>query len=299
MSVLVWGMVGAGVATLIAGLVLVWPRFRAASGAGKVIVLGPVFEAVALAIFSAEHFLAAKGMAGIVPKWLPWPLFWTHFFGVALALAAISFVVWRGVRWSSVLLTLFFLLIVATVDLPNLAKGLHDRFFWILTVRETCFAGGAMVLAGSVWRNEWSAWRMRAGRFIVGATMVFYGIQHFFHPHNVPGVPLEKITPGWIPGAVGIASFVGVVLLVCGAWILMGRRVKVAAAFAGGALVLLVVFFYVPIFLSEMHTELALEGMNYVGDTLLFGATVLLAGFAGETDVPRSAVGLSRTSVSF
>ncbi len=148
MSVLVWGMVGAGVAALIAGLVLVGARFRAASGAGKLIVLGPVFEATALAIFSAEHFLAAKGLSGIVPKWLPGPMFWTYFFGVALAAAAISFIVWRGVRWSAVLLAVFFLLIVATVDLPNLQKGLHDRIFWILTARETCFAGGAMALAG-------------------------------------------------------------------------------------------------------------------------------------------------------
>src|SRR6185437_14149392 len=148
MSVLVWGMVGAGVVALVAGLVLVRARFRAASGAGKLIVLGPVFEAVSLAMFSAEHFLAAKLLSTIVPKWLPGPMFWTYLFGVALGLAAISFVVWRGVRWSSVLVAVFFLLVVFTVDLPNLAKGLHDRFFWILTARETCFAGGAMVLAG-------------------------------------------------------------------------------------------------------------------------------------------------------
>jgi hypothetical protein len=63
---------------------------------------------------------------------------------------------------------------------------------------------------------------------------------------------------------------------------LMGSRVRVAAAFAGAVLVLLVVFFYVPIFLTEMHTPLALEGMNYVGDTLLFGSTVLLAGWDAE-----------------
>jgi len=288
MSVLVWGMVGAGVAALIAGLLLVLPRFRAASGAGKLIVLGPVFEAVALAIFSAEHFLAARGMMGIVPRWLPGPLFWTYFFGVALAAAAVSFIVWRGVRWSSALLAVFFLLIVLTVDLPNLTKGLHDRFFWILTARETCFAGGAMVLAGHCMeRTRFAQVLVRVGRFIVGATMVFYGIEHFLHPLHVVGVPLEKMTPAWIPGAVGIASAVGTALLVCGVWMLVGRRVRVAAAFAGGMLVLLVVFFYLPIFLTEMHTPLALEGMNYVGDTLLFGATVLLAGWSGDSEILR------------
>jgi uncharacterized membrane protein len=272
-------MVGAGVVALVAGLVLVRARFQAASGAGRLIVLGPVFEAVSLAIFSAEHFLAAKGMSGIVPKWLPGPMFWTYFFGVSLAAAAISLIVWRGVRWSSALLALFFLLIVFTVDLPNLQKGLHDRFFWILTVRETCFAGGAMVLAGSMWR---SAFLARVGRFIVGATMVFYGIEHFLHPLHVVGVPLEKITPAWIPAPVVISYFVGLVLVVAGVALLLGWKVRVAAAGAGAVLVLLVAFFYVPIFLTETHSALALEGMNYVGDTLLFGATVLLAGWGQD-----------------
>ena len=199
MSVLVWGMVGAGAAALIAGLVLVRPRWGAASGAGKLIVLGPVFEAVALAMFSAEHFLAAKGLSALVPKWLPGPMFWTYFFGVALALAAVSLIVWRGVRWSALGLALFFWIIVLVVDLPGLSKGVHDRFFWILTVRETCFGAGALVLAGSVWGRHVL---VRVGRVIVGAVMVFYGIEHFLHPRNVPGVPLEKTTPEWIPGAV-------------------------------------------------------------------------------------------------
>jgi uncharacterized membrane protein len=216
---------------------------------------------------------------GIVPRWLPGPLFWTYFFGAALLAAAISFIVWRGVRWSALLLALFFLLVVVTVDLPGLPKNMHDRFFWILTVRETCFAGGAMVLGASVWPSVWLA---RVGRIIVGAAMVFYGIEHFLHPRNVPGVPLEKITPGWIPGPVLIAYVVGMVLLVAGVALLLRRTVSESAAGAGLVLVLLVVFFYLPILLTEMDTPLALEGMNYVGDTLLFAATVLLAGWEVE-----------------
>ena len=116
MPVLTWGMIGAGVAALVVGLLLARSRFAAASGPGKVLVLGPVFAAVALAIFAAEHFLAARDLSGIVPHWLPGALFWTYFVGAALLAAAISFIAWRYVRWSASLLTLFFLIIVATVD---------------------------------------------------------------------------------------------------------------------------------------------------------------------------------------
>ncbi len=41
MSLLTSGMIGAGTAALLAGLFLVRTRFAAASGAGKILVLGP------------------------------------------------------------------------------------------------------------------------------------------------------------------------------------------------------------------------------------------------------------------
>jgi uncharacterized membrane protein len=238
-------------------------------------------------MFAAEHFWLARDLSGIVPKWLPGPMFWTYFFGVALALAAVSLVVWRGVRWAAAGLVLFFWIIVLTVDVPGIPKGLHDRFFWILTVRETCFGAGALVLAAHCMERTRSAqalgeWLARVGRIVVGAVMVFYAVEHFLHPLHVPGVPLENMTPAWIPGAAGISYFVGTVLLVCGVCVLVGRRVGAATAFAGGMLVVLVALFYVPIFLREKHTAAAVEGLNYVGDTLLFGATVLLAGWGAE-----------------
>jgi hypothetical protein len=50
-------------------------------------------------------------------------------------------------------------------------------------------------------------------------------------------------------------------------------------------LLLLTMFFYIPILAMEIHSPLAVEGVNYVGDTLLFAATALLAGFGA--DYPR------------
>jgi uncharacterized membrane protein len=286
MSVEVWGMIGVGVAVLVAGLVLVRVRFREASGVEKILVLGPVFEAVALAIFAAEHFLAARDLMGIVPRWLPAPLFWTYFVGAAWLAAAISFIIWRHVRWSAALTALMMLIIVVTIDFPNVSKLLHQRIFWVLTVRETCFAGGAMVLAGSVWPrgSQAGAALIRVGRGIVAVVFIFYAIEHFLFPRNVPGVPLEKMIPAWWPAPVLLSYFVGIVLLVAGVGLLVRRTIRIAAAGSGTVLVLLTVFFYLPIFLMEMHTPLAVEGINYVGDTLLFAATALLAGLGA--DVP-------------
>jgi uncharacterized membrane protein len=281
MAVLTWGMIGTGVVALIAGLVLVRARFAAASGVDKILALGPVFEAVALAIFAAEHFLAARNMMGIVPPWLPGALFWTYFVGAALLAAAISFIAWRYVRWSALLLVLLFLIIVVTIDLPNLPKHIHERLFWTLTVRETAFAGGAMVLAGSVWSRGSSFGRILIlfGRSIVAATFIFYAIEHFLFPRFVPGVPLEKMTPAWVPAPSLLAYVVGITLLAAGIGLMIPRTRQTAAAGAGTVLLLLTIFFYVPILITEIGSPLAVEGVNYVGDTLLFAATALLAGF--------------------
>lgn len=281
MSVEVWGMTLAGLAALLAGLLLVRSRFTSASGVTKILVLGPVFEAVALAMFAAEHFTAAAALSSVVPRWLPSPLFWTYLVGVALLAAAISFIAWRHIRWSAALLALLFLIIVVTIDLPALPKNLHDRLFWTVTVREICFASGAMILAGSTWPRYSRAGRtlMFVARTIVAAVFVFYAIQHFLFPGFVPGVPSGKLAPASFPAPVLLAYVVGLTLLAAGIGLLIPRATRLAAAAAGTVLVLLTVFFYIPIFLTETHTPLAIEGLNYIGDTLLFAATALLAGF--------------------
>ena len=277
-------MIAAGLAALAAGLFLVRARFTAASSVGRMLLLGPVFEAVALAIFAAEHFLGARELSVIVPRWMPGPLFWTYFVGVALMAAAVSFIAWRLVHWSAPLLGVLFLLIVATIDLPNVPKHLHERLFWTLTVREVAFAGGAMVLGGSVWPGRQATGNTLCvvGRLFVAFTFVFYAVEHFLFPLFVPGVPLEKMTPALVPAPIVLSYAVGATLLGAGLGLMIRRTRRAAAASAGAVLLLLTLFFYVPIFATEIGSSLALEGINYVGDTLMFAATALLAGWGSD-----------------
>lgn len=284
MNLETYGMMGAGIASLVVGLLLVRARFRAASGADRVLVLGPVFEAVALAVFAAEHFTAAQDLMGIVPRWLPAPLFWTYFVGAAWLAAAISFIIWRLVHWSAPLVALMFLIIVVTIDLPSLPSHIGERLFWTLTVRELAFGGGAMVLAGSVWPRQRfaSSALISVGRLIVGGTLIFYGIQHFLFPLFAPGVPLEKLIPPWVLFPLPLAYIVGLIQVLTGIGLFIRPTIRIAAATAGITLLLLTIFLYGPILALEINTDLAVEGLNYVFDTLLFAATALLAGFGAD-----------------
>jgi uncharacterized membrane protein len=43
--------------------------------------------------FGIDHFIYVEFVSGLVPKWIPFPIFWTYFTGIALLGAGISVLV--------------------------------------------------------------------------------------------------------------------------------------------------------------------------------------------------------------
>jgi len=76
------------------GLVTIFLRgdWQKARGFDKLILLGPLFYAAPLAAFGTEHFTLSTAVASIVPKWIPWHLFWAYFLGACFIAAALSLV---------------------------------------------------------------------------------------------------------------------------------------------------------------------------------------------------------------
>lgn len=70
-------------------------------------------------------------------------------------------------------------------------------------------------------------------------------------------------------------------MLLGGIGLVFRPTIRITAAGTGLILLLLTAFFYVPLLVAEFHSA-PVEGLNYVFDTLLFAATVLLAGSAAE-----------------
>src|SRR5690349_18227125 len=74
----------AGLALFAIGVMAAKNVIERASGLDKVLALGNLCFAAPLAVFAAEHFSVAQGISQIVPKFMPWPLFWTYVVGLAL-----------------------------------------------------------------------------------------------------------------------------------------------------------------------------------------------------------------------
>jgi uncharacterized membrane protein len=172
-----------GLVFLAGGLAAIRKELFTAHGLGRWIELGPVFVAAPLAAFAAEHFVAARAMAQIVPAWMPARLFWTYFVGCALIAAATSLVAIKFVRLSATLLGVMFLLFVLLLELPFAITHPRDRLGWNFALRETSFAGGAWALAGIQSWNSQAAkqnWMVLFGRFSLAAAAIFFGLSRCF-----------------------------------------------------------------------------------------------------------------------
>ena len=265
-----------------------------ARGFEKIVVLANLCFAAPLAVFGAEHFGLAQFIAQAVPKYMPWHLFWTYFVGVALIAASLSIATRIQVRWSGLLFGIMMFLFVAMLDLPAIPANIHkyNRFFWVLLCREPQFAVGGWMLAAAAMDQRWRGRKtiLTVGGLIIGGAAMFYGVEHFLHPTNVPGVPLEKFMPEWIPArvAMAISYLTGAILLVAGLMILISKMKRVAATYLGTWVLLLVLFIYGPILIAQLRNPDAgvqIEGLNYFFDTLLYAGSILaLAAASPRTD---------------
>jgi uncharacterized membrane protein YphA (DoxX/SURF4 family) len=279
----------AGIVLFIVGALAAKNDVANARGLDKVVALGNLFFALPLAVFAAEHFSAAQGISQMVPKFMPWHLFWTYLVGCALLAASLSIATNIQVRWSGLLWGIMMFLFVAMMDLPGSLAEPHNRFNWILMFRELSFGAGGWVLAGDALAREGrsaGSTLITVGRIIVGGVAIFYGVEHFLHPINVPGVPLEKLMPVWIPGRMIIGYLTGAILVLCGAGIFLGKKTRMAATYLGAWIALVVFTVYLAILIASFpvaSTDVKVEGVNYFTDTMLYAGVILaIARAAGD-----------------
>ena len=281
-------MCGAGSIVFVIALWAARTDIAQARGLDKFVALSNLCFAVPLAAFGALHLSAVEFVTPMVPSYMPWPLFWGYFFGFALLAASLSIATNILVPWSGLLWGIAMFLFVAMMDIPGALADPRDRFGWTLAIREMAFGGGGWILAGNAMRGQAGSRLITVGRVVVAITAIFYGFEHFLHPLSRPGVPLEKLMPAWIPGRLLIGYLTGAILLAAGAFMLLGKKTRMAATDLGTWIVLLVVVVYGPILIASLldpSTAVKIEGINYFFDTLLFAGTILaLASATPRTD---------------
>ena len=269
----------AGLALLVIGLLAAKNEIARARGLDRIVALTNLFFAIPLAVFGAEHFSLGNSMIGLVPPYMPGRLFWIYFVGSALIIASLSIATRIQVQWSGLLFGIMMFVFVAMIHFPGAVKS-GDRIIWTIVIREMSFGGGGLVLAGIALGRLHRKGKIliTVGRVLIAIAAIFFGVQHFLHPFGVPGVPLAKQMPTWIPARAVIDYLTGAFLIVGGLSFLLGRKTRIAATYLGTWILILVVGYYGPMLIAALanpSTGTKIEGLNYFADTLLFGATIL------------------------
>jgi len=277
-SQVIWSYSVAGVVFAI-GLVTIFLRgdWKNGRGLDKLILFGPVFYATPLAAFGTEHFTITKIIASLVPAWIPWHLFWAYFVGACFIAGPLSLVTRIQARLAASLLALTFFFFVVLMDAPSWARHLGNRIFLTLALRELSFSGGTLALAVSLTepgrRRDILA---TIARYFIAIPVLFYSFEQFMHGNHVPGVPLEPVTPAYVFGHTIWTYLAAAVYAAAGVLLLVGKKIRAAATWLGLTVLFIVLVVYVP---KAIVDRASLEGLNFLGDTLMYcGAVLLLAG---------------------
>jgi uncharacterized membrane protein len=280
----------AGIALFLIGAWAAKSEVVAARGLDKIVALANLCFAVPLAVFGALHLFGPQFVQGLVPRYMPGRMFWVYFVGCALIAASLSIATKIEVRWSGLLVGIMMLMFVGMLYLPFGLRHMDARITWTIVFRESSFGGAAWVLAGIAkdgWRGPVRSTLITVGRILIAAAAIFFAIQHFLHPLGLPGVPLEKQMPPWVPARALIGYVTGAALLIAGISILLNRKTRTVAACTGGWILLLILVIYGPVLigaLADPALGVKIEGINYFADTLLFAGVILAAASAA----PRS-----------
>ena len=304
------GMCAAGLTLLLIGILAAKNDIAEARGLDKIVALVNLCYAVPLAVFGALHLFGPAFVKDLVPRYMPGRMFWVYFVGCALIAASLSIATKIGVRWSGLLVGIMMFMFVAMLYLPGGLRQIHAhipwtraRFTWIIVCRESSFGGAGWLLAAMAkdgWRGPARTTLITVGRIAVALAAIFFGIQHFLHPMVLPGVPLQKEMPAWVPARAIIDYVMGAALFVAGASILLNRKTRTVAACVGGWILLTIVVIYVPVMitaLSSPNIGVKVEGINYFADTLLFAGVILAAASAAPRPDGRSAQESARAAI--
>ncbi|HKT51922.1 MAG TPA: hypothetical protein VJV96_16595 [Candidatus Angelobacter sp.] len=292
------GMCCAGALVLLLGAWFAEDDVAQARGLDKIVALKNLCFAVPLAVFGALHLFGPDFVKGLVPRYMPGRMFWVYFVGCALIAASLSIATKIAVRWSGLLVGLMMFMFVGMLYLPFALTHLHARLTWTIVFRETSFGGAGWILAGTAvngWRGRVKSTLITVGCICVTLALIMFGIEHFLHPTGLPGVPLQKQLPAWLPGRVLIDYVTGAALLVAAGSILLRRKTREIVASVGGWILLMVVVIYIPVMISALRVPdigVKIEGINYFADTLLFAGVILALASA----MPRSAAAPSHLS---
>jgi uncharacterized membrane protein len=111
--------------------------------------LSRYFLPITVVAFGVDHFLYPAFVASLVPKWIPGPVFWTYFAGVALIASGVAIIVNVQARLAALMLGTMIFLWFIMLHIPRAIADPHtgNGNEWTSVCEALAFSGIAFMLA--------------------------------------------------------------------------------------------------------------------------------------------------------
>jgi len=109
---------------------------------------------VTLPGFGILHFIYHQYVASVIPAWIPGPVFWAYFTGLAHMAAGIALLTGMHARLAAILLGSMFGSWVILLHVPRALADLHSRAEWTSLFVATALCGGAWLIVGTLSRER-------------------------------------------------------------------------------------------------------------------------------------------------
>jgi uncharacterized membrane protein len=253
--------------------------------------LGELLFALLMLYSGVMHFKFAGFVAGLVPQWLPWHLFWAYFTGTALFATGISIVVQKKTRLAALLSGVMLFLFVILIHGPSMIHSILQKpqdvsVLWSFNgtggannaLKDIGLTLSAFLLASSQ-ATEGTPSAKRIAKTLAALfaiTMAVFGIEHFFYTNYTPGIPSCSFVSFWIPWQLFWGYLTGAALLIGGTMMLIQIRPRAAGIALGVMILAVAVLTY--LFRLEAHLGSYAELTNTIKDVALAGGALILAG---------------------
>ena len=121
----------------------------------KLMPFGAILFSVPIITFGSLHLLYAKDVSTMVPSWIPGPVFWTYFAGIALIGSGISIIFRIKTRVIAALLGSMIFIWFVILHIPRVIHSLVTDLEGEVTSAflALAYSGIAFVIAGTTKKN--------------------------------------------------------------------------------------------------------------------------------------------------
>ena len=116
----------------------------------KTSLFGRFCFGISLPMFGILHFIYYQYVASVIPAWIPYPLFWAYFTGMAQIAAGLSIISNIKARLAATLLGVMFGSWVLILHLPRAAVNPSNESEWTSLIVALAMCGGAWIVTESL-----------------------------------------------------------------------------------------------------------------------------------------------------